>query len=140
MGNDVSLAALGVGAAAAAGVGLFAHAMGYDRDRSFYATILTVVGAMYVLFAMMAGGGPALWPEVTCFLAFAGVAAIGFRTSLWLVVFGLALHGLFDFVREAYLHAPGAPHWWPEFCGAYDVVAALGLGLLLRNPGKAEVA
>ena len=133
MGNEVSVMALAIGGGAAAGVGVFAHAVGYDRDRAFFPTVLTVVGAMYVLFATMAGGGPALFHELVGLLAFGALAAIGFRTSLWLVAAGLALHGLFDFARDAYFAAPGAPHWWPEFCGAYDIIAALGLALLLRQ-------
>lgn len=123
--------ALAVGAASAAAVGLFAHKVGYDRDRAFYATVLTVVGCLYVLFAVMAGGGPGLIPEIVGFAAFAALAAIGFRTSLWVVAAGLALHGLFDLVRQTLLPAPGAPDWWPAFCGSYDLVAALGLATLL---------
>lgn len=123
--------ALGVGAALAAIVGLFAHWVGYDRDRAFYAAILTVVGALYVLFAVMAGGGRALIPEIAFFGMFAALAAVGFRTSLWIVAAGLVLHGGFDFARYAFLPAPGAPIWWPAFCGAYDVVAALVLAALL---------
>lgn len=122
--------ALGVGALLAASVALFAHVVGYDRDKSFYAVVLTVVGALYPLFAIMAGGD-ALLPEIAFFALFAGMAATGFVRSLWIVAFGLLLHGLFDFVRHSYLVAPGAPTWWPAFCGAYDVVAALALALLL---------
>ena len=122
--------ALIVGSLAAAGVGLFAHAVGYDRDRAFYATVLTVVGMLYVLFAVMAGGR-GLLPEVAFFAAFAALAAVGFRWSMWIVAAGLALHGLFDFTRYSLLVAPGAPPWWPAFCGSYDVVAALGLAALL---------
>jgi hypothetical protein len=84
-----------------------------------------------VLFAVMAGGGRGLIPEIEFFSVFAALAAIGFRTSLWIVAAGLALHGAFDCVRHAMLAAPGAPEWWPAFCGAYDVVAALGLTVLL---------
>ena len=122
--------ALIVGSVAAAGVALFAHVIGYDRDRAFYATVLTVVGMLYVLFAVMAGGR-GLLPEVAFFAAFAAMAAVGFRWSMWIVAAGLALHGLFDFVRYSVLVAPGAPSWWPEFCGSYDVVAALALSVLL---------
>lgn len=127
-----------VGALMAAAVGIFAHAVGYDRDRSFYATVLTVVGSLYVLFAVMAGGS-GLAAEVGFFALFAALAAIGFRWSLWIVSAGLALHGLFDFWRHGYLPAPGAPDWWPAFCGAYDVVAAAWLaGLILweRRRGR----
>ena len=119
-------------------VGLCAHTVGYDRDRSFYAVVLTVVGSLYPLFAVMAGGHD-LIPEVAFFALFAGLAATGFLTSLWLVAVGLLLHGVFDFVRHAYLSAPGAPEWWPAFCGAYDVFAAIGLAILLlfeRGPVK----
>ena len=115
----------------AALVGLFGHIVGYDRDRSFYATVLTVVGSLYVLFAVMDGGGPALVLEIIFFGVFAALALVGFRTSLWVVAAGLALHGIFDFARSSFIAAPGAPEWWPAFCGSYDVVAALGLATLL---------
>ena len=130
MGDATILTALVVGSVLAASVGLFAHIVGYDRDRAFYATVLTVVAALYVLFAIMAGGR-GLVPEIAFFVVFAAMAAIGFRTSPWIVAAGLALHGAFDFVRAAFLDAPGAPQWWPAFCGSYDVVAALGLAALL---------
>jgi len=136
MNGDPSVIALGVGAFLAAAVGLFAHVIGYDRDRSFYAAVLTVVGALYVLFAVMAGGGRGLPSEVAFFGIFAALAAVGFRTSLWVVAFGLALHGAFDLVRHNYLPAPGAPYWWPAFCGSYDIVAALGLAMLLHFERK----
>ena len=119
-----------VGALLAAAVGLFAHAVGYDRDRAFYATVLTVVGLLYVLFAAMAGGR-GLVLEIAFFVLFAALAAVGFRSTLWIVAAGLSLHGLFDLIRSTFLAAPGAPTWWPAFCGSYDVVAALGLATLL---------
>ena len=82
--------------------------------RSFYAVVLTVVGSLYVLFAVIAGG-PDLIPEVVFFAVFAALAALGFRTSLWIVAAGLALHSVFDFIRHSFLNAPGAPKWWPAF-------------------------
>jgi len=123
-----------VGSLGAVAVGVFAHAVGYDRDRAFYATVLTVVGMLYVLFAVMAGGGGLLL-ELAFFAGFAAMAVVGFKWSMWIVAAGLALHGLFDFVRYYFLAAPGAPSWWPAFCGSYDVVAALGVGLLLLARG-----
>jgi len=119
-----------VGIILAAAVGLFAHVVGYDRDRAFYATVLTIVGSFYVLFAVM-GGGSGLLGEILFFALFAALAVIGFRTSMWVVVAGLSLHGLFDFVRYSLLPGSGVPNWWPAFCGSYDVVAAAGLGAIL---------
>jgi hypothetical protein len=133
--------AFGVGASLAAMVGMFAHVVGYDRDRAFYATVLTVVGSLYVLFAVMAGGGLSLIPEIGFFGVFAALAAVGFRTSLWIVAAGLALHGAFDLVRHAFFAAPGAPEWWPAFCGSYDIVAALGvITLLLDERRRVHIA
>ena len=134
----VEALALIIGSLAAACVGLFAHVVGYDRDRAFYATVLTVVGMLYVLFAVMAGGHGIL-AEVAFFAAFAALAAAGFRWSMWIVAAGLALHGLFDFVRYSLLIAPGAPSWWPAFCGSYDVVASLGLAALLLSRRQSVV-
>lgn len=128
--GDTSATALSVGALLAAIVALSANVIKYDRDKSFYAVVLTVVGAFYPLFAIMAGGD-ALIPEIAFFALFAAIAAAGFIRSPWIVAFGLLFHGVFDFVRQSYLNAPGAPEWWPAFCGAYDVVAALGLAVLL---------
>ena len=127
--------AFGIGALLAAAVGAFANLVGYDRDRAFYATVLTVVGSLYVLFAVMAGGR-GVGVEVAFFAIFAALAAIGFRTSMWIVAAGLALHGAFDFFRYGFLEAPGAPAWWPAFCGAYDVVAALVLAALMSRGGR----
>jgi hypothetical protein len=123
--------AFGVGAVLALMVGMFAHAVGYDRDGAFYATVLTVVGSLYVLFAIMAGAGQAIVLEIAFFGVFAAIAAIGFRSSHWIIVAGLALHGVFDFVRHSFVAARGAPEWWPAFCGSYDLVAALYLAMLL---------
>ncbi|HEY8258753.1 MAG TPA: hypothetical protein VIG08_13935 [Gemmatimonadales bacterium] len=54
--------------------------------------------------------------------------------SLWIVVAGLAAHGVFDALHDRLIANPGVPEWWPQFCGMYDVVAAGYLAwLLLRR-------
>lgn len=128
-----------IGIVSAAAVGLFAHLIGYDRDRSFYAVVLTVVGLLYVLFNVMAGGAQGLLVEIGFSALFGTLAAIGFRRSLWFVAAGLALHGVFDFSRHLLLASYGVPQWWPQFCGGYDLVAALGLAtlLLIKRRGSA---
>ena len=123
--------ALLIGLGLAVAVGIFARIVGLDRDRAFYSTVLIVVGSYYVLFAAMAGDMAGIRLEILFFLAFAAAAVVGFRTSMWVVAGGLALHGLFDFARPDSLPAPGAPQWWPGFCGGFDVAAAVVLGALL---------
>jgi len=130
--------ALLIGLGLAVAVAIFARVVGLDRDRAFYPTVLIIVGSYYVLFAAMAGSMAGIRLEILGFLAFAGAAVLGFRTSLWVVAAGLALHGLFDFARLGSWPAPGAPEWWPDFCGGFDVAAAVVLGaLLLAKKGGA---
>lgn len=117
----------------ALGVGALAALTGLDRDRAFYATVLIVVAHYYVLFAVMAGSGPALVAESVALAAFAGLAVLGFRTSLWVVALGLAAHGLFDFFRGGLIANPGVPPWWPNFCLSFDLVAAAWLAWRLAR-------
>lgn len=122
--------ALLIGIAVAIAVAAFARLSGLDRDRAFYATVLIVVGHYYVLFAVVAGA-PGLPLELLGLAAFAALAALGFRASMWLVAAGLAVHGLFDFTRPLFLADSGAPSWWPDFCAGFDFAAALVLAAIL---------
>jgi hypothetical protein len=115
-------------------VSLLAWAAGFDRDRSFYPTVLCVVASYYVLFAAMGGGSvPVLVAESVTWTAFALVAFLGFKSNLWWVAAALAGHGAFDFVHGFVIQNAGVPVWWPPFCAAYDVAAGGGLAVLLRS-------
>jgi hypothetical protein len=122
-----------VGAALAFGVAAFAALTGFDRDRAFYPTVLIVVASYYDLFAAMAGSRPALAAETLVFAAFLGLAAAGFRWSLWLIAAGLAAHGLFDGLRGGLIANPGVPAWWPAFCLSFDLAAAACLAWRLAR-------
>src|SRR4051812_50047255 len=123
-----------VGVALALVVALFARIVGFDRERAFYPVVLVVVASYYDLFAVMAGGA-GLVPETIGLLFFAAAAAVGFRTSLWVVVAGLAGHGVFDFFHHSLIENPGVPAWWPSWCLAYDVAAAACLSALILKGG-----
>ena len=128
----ISPLAWGLGLALA--VGLMARLSGLDRDRAFYPTVLIVVASYYLLFAVMDGRGADLVAETITFVLFAGAALLGFRFGLWLVVAGLAGHGVLDAVHHLLIANPGVPAWWPAFCGAYDIAAAAFLAFILRRP------
>ena len=117
-------------------VAAFARLTGFDRDRSFYPTVLVIVASYYVLFAVMGGGTRALFLESIVMAAFAAFAVKGFKGSVWLVVAGLAGHGVMDFFHGHIVTNPGVPEWWPAFCGAYDVVAAACLAWLIKVPAR----
>ncbi len=120
-----------IGIVAAVAIGLFATVIGFDKERSFYPVVLIVIAALYLLFAVMAGSTETLVAETIPALVFVAMAAIGFRKTPWLVVAGLALHGVFDFFHHAVIANPGVPVWWPGWCLAYDVVAAAYLATLI---------
>ena len=122
-----------IGLVLAIAVGLFATWVGLDRDRAFYPVVTIVVASYYVLFSVMAQSPDALLLELVVCAGFALAAVAGFKKSLWIVVAALAAHGLQDFVHVSLVRNPGVPIWWPGFCGAYDVAAALYLAWLIRS-------
>jgi hypothetical protein len=121
--------AIGIGIAAA--VGLFGSVIGFDKERSFYPVVLIVIATYYFLFAAMAKSIDSIAAEAFPALMFVAAASIGFRKTPWIVVAGLALHGVFDFIHHAVIVNPGVPAWWPGFCGAADVSLAAYLAALL---------
>jgi len=127
-----------IGITLAATVAAFARWGGMDRDRSFYPTVMMVIASIYVLFAAIADSPTALVAEGLVGAAFITLAFVGFKRSLWLVVVALAAHGIFDYFHPRAIHNPGVPVWWPDFCMAYDVAAAVFLGWRLRQAKPAS--
>ena len=113
-----------VGAFLALAVGGLGTVVGLDRDRAFYPTIMVVIAAYYVLFAVMGGSTDALLIECAVAAVFLAAALVGFKYSLWLVVAALAAHAILDVFHDQLIANPGVPAWWPAFCSAYDGVAA----------------
>ena len=131
--RETDTVALLVGVLLALAVGLFASAVGLDRDRAFYPTVMIVIAAYYVLFAAMAGATQALLLEILAGSVFVAGAVIGFRGSLWVVAAALAAHGVLDLTHARVIADPGVPAWWPPFCLTYDVTAAGYLAWLIRS-------
>lgn len=123
-----------IGLLLALAVAGLAVGVGFDRDRAFYPTVAIVVATYYVLFAVMGASGRTLGIEIAVAIGFLLLATIGYKTSQWLVAIAIAGHGAFDSVHHLFIENPGMPHWWPGFCGVFDVVFGGFLALrLLRN-------
>lgn len=129
---------IAVGAGLALAVARIAAWIGFDRDRAFYPVVLVVVASYYDLFAAIGGSPTALSVETVLFAGFLGLAMIGFRTSLWVVVAALLAHGALDLVHGRVISNPGVPAWWPMFCLAYDWTAAAYLGWRMLRPARAR--
>lgn len=126
-----------VGVALSIGVALFARRVGLDRDRAFYPTVLIVIASYYVLFAVMIESPQTVLIESVVMTPFVIAAVAGFKRSAWIVVAGLAAHGLQDAVHGHIVENAGVPVWWPAWCLAYDVGAAGALAwLLMRDPAR----
>lgn len=124
--------ALLIGVLLAVAIGLMATAVGLDRDRAFYPTVMIVIAFLYALFAVMGGSTHALLMDSLVGAVFLAAAIWGFRSSLWVVAIALAAHGVMDLVHDRIVSNPGVPTWWPAFCLAYDVAAAAYLAWLLK--------
>lgn len=124
-----------VGLVLAIAVAVFARGVGLDRDRAFYPVVLIVVASYYVLFAAMSGSVSTVLFESLLMMVFVIAAVAGFKGSLWIVVGGLAAHGVQDAVHGDIVANAGVPAWWPAWCLAYDVGAAGALAWLLRRAG-----
>lgn len=122
-----------VGVVLSVGVAFLARSVGLDRDRAFYPTVLIVIASYYVLFAAMAGSVETVLLESVVMVGFATAAVAGFKSSTWIVVGGLAGHGVFDVLHGKILENAGVPVWWPAFCLAYDLGAAACLAWLVKR-------
>jgi hypothetical protein len=123
-----------VGIVLSLGVAVFARWVGFDRDRAFYPTVLIVIASYYVLFAAMIGSVETVLLEFIVMTLFVIAAVAGFKGSSWLIVAGLAAHGVQDAVHGHIIANAGVPAWWPAWCLAYDVGAAGALAWLLTRP------
>ncbi|MDP3071387.1 MAG: hypothetical protein Q8N18_13940 [Opitutaceae bacterium] len=123
--------ALLIGVILALVLGIFGSVVGFDRDRSYYATVLAVIGLLYGLWAVMSGSTTTLLLESIGIVAFLIISVLGFKISQWFLVAGLAAHGVYDYFHGHLFTNSGVPEFWPMFCGSYDVTAAAYLAWLL---------
>lgn len=122
-----------VGIVLSIAVAVFARSVGFDRDRAFYPAVLIVVASYYVLFAVMIGSVETVLLESIVMAVFVIAAVVGFKTSAWIIVGGLAAHGVQDAVHGLIIANAGVPAWWPAWCLAYDLGAAGALAWLLTR-------
>lgn len=121
-----------IGAILGLAIAAAATAIGFDRDRSFYPTVLIVIATYYVLFAVM-GGAKALTAELLVAGGFLLTAIVGYKKSLWVVALGLVAHGIFDYSHDSFVDNSGVPDWWPGFCLAIDVTLGAWLITVLAK-------
>jgi hypothetical protein len=102
------------------------------EPRTVYALGLAIIAAIYVGFSVADGRWKVIAVESSVAGFFVVVAAASVTGSAWLLVLGLAGHGLKDLWQHR-THFVGNTRWWPPFCATVDWVAAgiLACALLL---------
>jgi hypothetical protein len=90
-----------------------------------YALGLAVIAAIYIGFAVADGRAFVIAVESAVATAFVVVAAAAITGSPWLLVVGLAGHGVKDLWQHRRQFVANT-RWWPPFCLVVDwVVAAI---------------
>jgi hypothetical protein len=98
------------------------------NSATVYALGLVLIAAVYVGFAVADGRPNVIAVESSVAFAFVVVAAAAVTGSPWLLVIGLAGHGLKDLWQHR-SHYVANTRWWPPFCMVVDwVVAAIIVG------------
>jgi hypothetical protein len=88
-----------------------------------YALSLALIAAVYIGFAVADGRPTVIAVEAGIAGLFVVVAAAGVTGPAWLLVAGLAGHGVKDLWQHR-RHYVANTRWWPPFCLVVDWVAA----------------
>ena len=96
-----------------------------------YAFGLVAIASVYIGFAVADGRPRVLVAESAVATAFVVIAAVGLTVSPWLLVAGLAGHGVKDLWQHRRQFVANT-RWWPPFCLVVDwTVAAIIAAALL---------
>ncbi len=116
-----------IGVAFTAALIVLAKTVGFEKDRSFYPTILIVIALLYVLFAALDKRIEVIGIEIVIASLFIVSAILGFKKNFLFVSVGIFFHGLFDFAHHLLLENQGVPNWWAGFCAIIDVLLGIYL-------------
>lgn len=90
---------------------------------------LTLIAAVYVGFSVADGRPTVIAVETGVASVFIVIAAFAVTGPVWLIVGGLAGHGLKDLWQHRTAFVANT-RWWPSFCAVVDLVAATAIALM----------
>jgi len=97
-----------------------------------YGMGVAVIAAVYIGFSVADGRPKVIAVETAVATGFLVVAAVGMTGTVWLLVAGLAGHGLKDYWQHRTQFVANT-RWWPPFCAVVDVVVALILAVAILS-------
>jgi hypothetical protein len=99
---------------------------------AFHSVALTMIGAIYLGFALSDGRLSIMILEGLAGTAVIVLALLGLWWAPGIVAVGLILHAFWDLAHRPRLVTTKVPRWYPPFCAAYDLVFA-GVFLVLAR-------
>src|SRR5436190_2684081 len=111
-----------------AGQALSPVAFWWLGNATVYALGLALIASIYIGFAVADGRARVIALESGVATVFVVVAAAAVTGSPWLLVIGLAGHGVKD-VWQHRTHFVANTRWWPPFCMVVDFVAATAIAV-----------
>jgi hypothetical protein len=99
-------------------------------DAAVYALGLTLIAAVYIGFSVADGRSRVIVVETGVATVFVVIAAAAVTGSAWLIVAGLAGHGLKDLWQQ-HSRFVANTRWWPPFCATVDFVAAIAIAVAI---------
>ena len=111
-----------------AGQALSPLAFWWLGNATVYALGLALIASIYIGFAVADGRARVIALESGVATVFVVVAAAAVTGSPWLLVIGLAGHGVKD-VWQHRTHFVANTRWWPPFCMVVDFVAATAIAV-----------
>ncbi len=134
----ISLIALACGVIAAVVVISQFKRLSFDIAKYAYPTFLATLPVYYWGFSIHAGDNAVLLDEIIIGSVFIFAAYLAYRLSkpFGLMVLGIGFigHAIYDVAHIMIDSHAEAPSWWPEFCGAADLV--IGFYLLSQIKWK----
>jgi hypothetical protein len=94
-----------------------------------------LIAAVYIGFGVADGRTKVIAVESVIAAAFVVIAAVAVTGPDWLLVVGLAGHGLKDAWKQ-HSQFVANTRWWPPFCATVDWVAALILLIAILAGGQ----
>jgi hypothetical protein len=88
-----------------------------------YALGLAIIASVYIGFSVADGRRRVIAVECAVAAVFVVIAAVAVTGPAWLIVIGLASHGIKDLWQQ-HTQFVANTRWWPPFCAVVDWIAA----------------
>jgi hypothetical protein len=102
-----------------------------EKSGFSYSLLLFTLPLYYFMFAIYGSDYEAVPLEIFAGIVFfvIAIAALKLNASykFSLLAMGYLIHGVYDATHNLIFTNMGMPAWWPEFCGAIDIIVGLYL-------------